>query len=130
MGFLRRVRAAVWLIAFASPAAAVEAPSSLQGAWSPDLACGEAALRHVMGPRTIEWREGGEQRAFAEVRFRIRGNEISATVQTVQAPNGMLQPGDVITYQRVAGGLRPLTIERDGATIDISQPRTFFACRD
>jgi hypothetical protein len=129
MNLSHRAAAVILLIMPAAPVAAVEAPSSLQGVWSPDLACGETAPRHIIGPTTIEWRERGEQRARAEVRFRIRGNAIAATVQTVQKGDGTLRPGDVVTYERVAGGLRPQAIERDGSTIDISRPRTFFACR-
>jgi hypothetical protein len=129
MNLSHRAAAVVLLAMPAAPAAAVEAPSSLQGVWSPDLACDVSAPRHIIGPTTIEWRERGEQRARAEVRFRIRGNAIAATVQTVQEGDGTLRPGDVVTYERVACGLRPQAIERDGTTIDIARPRTFFACR-
>lgn len=124
-------RAAMILLAaaLAQPAGAIEAPSSLQGIWSPDLSCDAAALRHIVGRTTLEWREGGERVAEAEVHYRIRGNDIAATVQQARNGDAPLRPGDVVTYQRVAGGLRPLTIERNGTAIDISQPRTFFQCR-
>lgn len=122
------VAALVLAAALASPSVAVEAPSSLRGAWSPDLSCDAAAPRHVIGRTTLEWREGGERRALAEVRFRVLGNEITASVREVTAGDA-LRPGDVVHYLRVAGGIRPLRIERNGTVIDISAARTFYACR-
>lgn len=121
--------AALLIAALARPGIAVEAPSSLQGTWSPDLACAATALRHVVGPTTLEWHEGGERLVEAKVHFRIRGNEIVALVRQAQNGDAPLRPGDVVTYERVAGGLRPIAIVRNDTTIDISQPRTFFACR-
>jgi hypothetical protein len=122
--------AAVLLVgAVALPAVAVEAPSSLRGSWSPDFSCGDASPRHIIGRTTLEWREGGERTALAEVRFRIQGNEIAATVQSASRPDGPLRVGDIVTYERVAGGIKPLAIERDGTRIDISTPRPFLQCR-
>ncbi|WP_019015153.1 hypothetical protein [Elioraea tepidiphila] len=129
MEFRTRVAMILLATALAQPAGAVEAPSSLQGIWSPDLSCDTAALRHIVGRTTLEWRDGGERIAEADVHYRVRGNDIAATVQQVRNGDASLRPGDVVTYQRVAGGLRPLTIERNGAAIDISRPRTFFQCR-
>lgn len=128
MDFTRHAAAALLLAGLAAPAAAVEAPSSLRGTWSPDLSCRKSALRHVIGRSTIEWREGGKQLALAEVRFRVRGNDIEASVREVEAGEA-LRAGDVVHYLRVAGGIRPLRIERDGARIDISRARTFYECR-
>ncbi len=125
----RAAVAALFVVALAPPATAVEAPSSLQGAWSPDLSCGATAPRHVVGRTTLEWHEGGERVAAAQVHYRIRGNEIAALVRQVQNGDAPLRPGDIVTYQRVAGGLRPISIMRNDTTIDISRPRTFFACR-
>lgn len=127
MDFMRHAAAAMLLAALAAPAGAVEAPSSLRGTWSPDLGCGENALRHVIGRSTIEWREGGKQLALADVRFRVLGNDIAVSVRKVEAGDA-LHPGDVVRYLRVAGGLKPLRIERDGTSIDIERPRTFYAC--
>lgn len=121
--------AALFLGVVALPAAAVEAPSSLRGGWSPDIACRDASPRHVIGRTTLEWREDGDRVALAEVRFRIQGNDIEATVLSVADPEGHLRAGDVVTYRRVAGGIRPLAIERDGTRIDISTPRPFLQCR-
>ena len=122
--------AAVLLVgAVALPALAVEAPSSLRGSWSPDFSCAQAAPRHVIGRTTLEWREDGDRIALAEVRFRVQGNEIAAAVQSVESPGGQLRVGDVVTYLRVAGGIRPLAIERGGASIDIKAPRPFLQCR-
>ena len=52
-----------------------------------------------------------------------------ASVQSVASSEGQLRAGDVVTYLRVAGGIRPLAIERDGTRIDISTPRPFLQCR-
>lgn len=125
----RAAAAMLFIVVLAQPGIAVEAPSSLLGAWSPDLSCGATALRHVVGRTTLEWHEGGERLVAAEVHFRLRGNDIAAMVQQVQNGDAPLRPGDIVTYERVAGGLRPIAILRDGTTIDISRPRTFFQCR-
>lgn len=128
MGSMRHGVFLLLLAMTASPSLAVEAPSSLRGIWSPDLSCGADAPRHVIGRTTLEWQGNGKRRVAAEVRYRVQGNEIAATVREVTSGDA-LRPGDVVHYLRLPGAIRPVRIERDGTTIDIPADRAFYACR-
>jgi len=69
----------------ATPAA--QALSDLRGLWSANPACTEAALRRVIGDRSLEWQEGGRRLVIAETRVQLRGDqirfEIRSSTQTV-----------------------------------------------
>jgi hypothetical protein len=119
---------ALLALAAIGPAAA-EAPSDLRGVWSPDPACAETSLRHIIGMHTLEWRDGGRRLVFAEVSFLIQADRIGIQVTRAENGDSPLRAGDVVQYRRVPGGIRPLAIERGGSEISIRAPRTFFACR-
>lgn len=127
---MRRSLPAATLLALAAtlPASA-EAPSDLRGIWSPDLACAETSLRHIIGEDTLEWRDGGRRLVLAEVRFIIQADRIGMLVRTAENGDAPLRPGDVVQYRRVPGGIRPLVIERDGTETDIAQVRVMYRCR-
>lgn len=127
---MRRRSCVPMLVALAlSPPAAAEAPSDLRGIWSPDLACAETSLRHIIGETTLEWRDGGRRLVLAEVRFLIQADRIGMQVRTAENGDAPLRPGDVVQYRRVPGGIRPLVIERDGTETDIAQVRVMYRCR-
>ena len=109
--------------------AAAESPSDPRGIWSPDPACAETSLRHIIGAHTLEWRDGGSRQVRADATFLIQADRIAIRVLRGEDGEGPLRAGDVVRYRRVPGGIRPLAIERGGTEISIRAPRTFFACR-
>lgn len=125
----RRLCVATLVALAASGQAAAESPSDLRGIWSPDLACAETSLRHIIGANTLEWRDGGRRLVLAEVRFIIQADRIGMQVRTAENGESPLRPGDVVQYRRVPGGIRPLVIERDGTETDIAQVRVMYRCR-
>lgn len=125
----RSLCAAALLVLAATLPAAAESPSDLRGIWSPDIACAETSLRHIIGENTLEWRDGGKRLVLAEVRFLIQADRIGMLVRTVENGEAPLRPGDVVQYRRVPGGIRPLVIERGGTETDIAQVRVMYRCR-
>lgn len=112
-----------------SGTASAEAPSDLRGIWSPDPACAETSLRHIIGANTLEWRDRGERLVLAEVRFLVQADRIGVVVRRSENGEAPLRLGDVVQYRRVPGGIRPLVIERDGTAIDIALVQVMYRCR-
>ncbi len=120
--------ALVAVLAF-PPVLAAQAPSDLRGIWSADPACDENALRHIIGERSLEWREGGRRIASAETRLQLRGDLIRFEIRSADPTDGPIRAGDVVRYRRTPGGLVPLAIEREGVVIDLAVDRPFVSCR-
>lgn len=129
MPYIHRTVTAVAVTLALGGAASAASPSDLRGIWSPDIACAETSLRHIIGETTLEWRDGGRRLVLAEVRFVIQADRIGMLVRTAVNGESPLRPGDMVQYRRVPGGIRPLVIERDGTETDIAQVRVMFRCR-
>lgn len=125
-----RLAAPVLFALFAfPPVLAAQAPSDLRGIWSADPACDENALRHIIGERGLEWREGSRRLAYAETRVQLRGDQIRFEIRSADPTDGPIRAGDVVRYRRVPGGLVPIAIDRAGVVIDLAADRPFVSCR-
>ncbi len=111
---------AVAAVCGAGVARAQDAPPELRGAWSGEPRCAPAALRHVIGAKTYEWRTAAKRIYQGEASFKVEGDRILVTLtRDIEAPardEGGPQAGDVIAYQRQGAALRPVSLSRGKAT--------------